>query len=239
MIIDFSGLKVLVTGGTRGIGKQVAKDLSAAKADVIITGTKKPEWSDKSIKFFPCDFLDKNSVDKMILFLEEEKIDVCINNAGINRISPTCSILEKDWSDVMEVNLTVPYKIIKTVCKNMKAQNFGRIVNVSSIWGLLGKEKRVSYSSSKFGLRGLTVSASAELAEHNILVNAVAPGFTLTDLTKQSLTEEEMKKLCLQIPVKRMAKTKEISSAILFLASPNNSYITGQTLAVDGGFTSV
>jgi 3-oxoacyl-[acyl-carrier protein] reductase len=128
---------------------------------------------------------------------------------------------------------------MQAVSENMKTKMFGRIVNISSIWGSVGKDKRCSYSSSKFGIRGLTVSAAAELAKFNILVNTVSPGFTLTDLTKQSLSSREMVEICSKIPMMRMAETHEISSPIVFLSSRANSYISGQNIIVDGGYSSV
>ena len=239
MNFDFSGLRVLVTGGTRGIGKQVAQDISSLGGEVTITGTKDPGWSYKNINFFKVDFLDSNEVIELLSYIKDEKFDVCINNAGINRISSLFNIENKDWDDVLRVNLTVPSMIMQAISENMKVKMFGRIVNISSIWGSVGKEKRCSYSSSKFGIRGLTVSAAAELAKFNILVNTVSPGFTLTDLTRESLSAEEIVDICSKIPARRMAETCEISSPIVFLSSRENTYISGQNIIVDGGYSSV
>ncbi len=121
----------------------------------------------------------------------------------------------------------------------MKRHNYGRIVNISSIWGTISKEYRASYSSSKFGLVGLSLSAAAELAKYDVLVNTVSPGFTLTDLTREVLGETEMVKIAKTIPIGRMATPSDISKVVMFMASNQNNYISGQNIVVDGGFTNV
>ena len=235
MIIDYKDQTVLITGATRGIGKQVAEDMRIAGANLILTGTK-PRTGDE---YFCVDFSDDDSTQDFIEFIKDKKIDVLINNAGINKIDYVCDSQDKDWEKILKVNLTAPYKVLKTVSKNMIKQNYGKIVNISSIWGLRGKEKRVAYSSTKSGLLGLTLSSAAELAQYNVLVNAISPGFTLTDLTKQILGEEGMNELSQQVPMKRLAEPFEISKAVLFIASKMNTYISGQNIVVGGGFTNV
>ena len=246
MKIDFTDQTVLITGGTRGIGKQIAYDMISAGANLIITGTNVEPVLETNENYYPrqpieccVDFLDDDSTNKFIDFIAEKNIDVCINNAGINKIAPVCDIEDIDWADIMKVNLTAPYRILKTVAKNMKKQRYGRIVNISSIWGTIGAERRVSYSASKFGLRGLTLSSAAELARYNVLVNTISPGFTLTDLTRRILGDEEIENLSKQIPMRRMAEPKDISNAVLFVASKMNTYISGQNIIVDGGFVNV
>ena len=241
MKLDFENQTVLVTGATRGIGNRIANDMLAAGASVIATGTTKEslELLSEDFNKFCVDFLDPDSIGKFISFLSDKKIDVCVNNAGINKISPIASIDQNDWDTIVEVNLTTPFKILKAVSTNMKRNNYGRVVNVSSIWGTIGKEQRVCYSSSKFGLMGLTVSSAAELAKYNVLINSVSPGFTLTDLTRRILGEDEIKKISKTIPMRRMADPSEISKVVMFMCSDLNSYISGQNIIVDGGFTNV
>ena len=241
MNFDFSNRTALVTGATRGIGRQIAADLLHAGANVIITGTSEESLSLLSDEFdkICVNFLNPPSVINFLNLIAEIDIDICINNAGINKISPVCDIKSNDWDEVLSVNLTAPFKILKTVSKRMKIRNYGRIVNISSIWGTIGKEHRVCYSASKFGLTGLTMSSAAELAQDGILVNTVSPGFTITDLTKTILGEAGMQKIAKSIPMKRLATPKEISKVVMFMTSDHNSYISGQNIVVDGGFTNV
>lgn len=248
--LDFHGQVALVTGATRGIGKQIADDLAELGAQLILTGTDRAQIDKlnraakadpKNNRTYHCvDFADKSSTER---FLEElarcERIDVCVNNAGINRIDYLDETKLKDWTDIMAVNLEGPFLVIRQLSQTMKKHRYGRIVNISSILGVISREKRSIYSTSKFGLRGLTVAASNELARYNVLVNAVSPGFVLTDLTKRILSEKEMRELKTQIPAGRFATPDEISRAVLFLASSLNTYLTGQNIIVDGGFVNV
>ncbi len=145
----------------------------------------------------------------------------------------------EDFDDIMAVNLKAPFMITRVVAKIMKKNGYGRIVNISSIFGHISREKRSIYSTTKFGLRGLTVAASNELARYNVLVNSVSPGFVLTELTEKILTEEERAEIKSRIPAGRFALPEEISKAVLFLASSLNTYIAGQDIIVDGGYVNV
>lgn len=226
--IDFSGKTVLITGATRGIGQQVAEDMARCGARLVLAGSK------------TVDFRDRAAAKKWISQLcAKEKIDVCINNAGINRINPIDSVTDEDWDDISKINLEAPLMITREVSRGMKERRYGRIVNISSIFGVIGKAKRSLYSMTKFGLCGLTVSSALDLAPYNVLVNAVSPGFVLTDLTKQILSQNEMAELAAQVPLGRLAAPDEISKMVLFLASDLNTYLTAQNVVVDGGFTNV
>jgi len=241
MEINFENKTVLVTGATRGIGYRIANDIAEAGAKVIATGTthRTLESLNNNFTKISVDFSNPNSLQGFIDYLKDKEIDVCINNAGINKISPINDINLDDWNTILEVNLTTPFRIIKAVTGSMIKNNYGRVVNISSIWGTIGKEKRVSYSSSKFGLMGLTTSSAAELAKYNVLINSVSPGFTLTDLTRNILGQAEMDKISKTIPMGRMAHPREISKVVMFMCSDLNSYISGQNIVVDGGFTNV
>lgn len=245
MKISFEGQVALVTGATRGIGKQIASDLLDLGAKVIITGTKEQDsecFKDNldRITYLQSDFQDRNSILELCSQLEEMgKIDICINNAGINRINFINDVLENDYDDMTSVNTDAPFFITKTVSKLMKTNHYGRIVNIASIFGSISREKRSVYTMTKYALRGLTVTSSLELAKYDVLVNAVLPGFVLTDLTKKNLTEEERVTLSEQIPCKRMATPQDISNVVIFLSSKYNTYLTGQSITVDGGYVNV
>lgn len=250
MTIDFSGQTALVTGGTRGIGKQIADDLRALGADLILTGRDMEQVAHLNReagqdgkyrrKYIAVDFTNKESTHDFLNQLSKiNKIDICINNAGINRINYIDETLLEDWHDIQAVNLEAPFLITRAVSRIMKANRYGRIVNISSIFGVISKAKRSLYSISKFGLRGLTVSSSIELAPYNILVNTVSPGFVQTELTERILNKDEMDKLAEQVPIGRFAKPEEIANAVIFLSSKQNTYITGHNLIIDGGFVNV
>ena len=250
MKIDFEEQVILITGATRGIGRQIADDFAELGAELILTGTNEDEVGtlNRSIeelenpkkKYHCVNFLDANSTEKFLDELRDySRIDVCINSAGINRIDYIDETKTEDWDDIIAVNLKAPFLITREISKIMKKNGYGRIVNIGSIFGSISREKRSIYSSSKFGLRGLTVASSNELARYNILVNTVSPGFVLTELTKSILSEEEMTELAAQVPMGRLAEPGEISKVVLFLASGFNTYITGQDIIVDGGYVNV
>lgn len=249
MNIDFKNQVVLITGATRGIGKQLAYDFSKAGARLVLTGTKKRQVDmlnksalkdSKNKKIYHCvDFTDSISTKKFIQEIRKYKrIDVCINNAGINRINYIDETRVKDWDDIIAVNLKAPFLIAREVSRIMKKNRYGRIVNISSIFGVISKPKRSIYSASKFGIQGITVAASNELARYNVLVNTVSPGFVLTELTRRILSKKEIQDLRKQIPCARLAMPDEISRVVLFLSSSLNSYLTGQNIIVDGGYVS-
>jgi len=250
MKVDFQGQTVLVTGATRGMGKQFADDFAGLRANLILTGTDKDQIDvlnrdakhDKQIskKYYAVDFTDADSTKAFIEAIDNyQKVDVCINNAGINRINYIDETLPEDWKDMLNVNLEAPFMVIRAVSKIMKRNRYGRIINMASIFGCISKAKRSIYTTTKFGLRGLTTASAIELAPYNILVNSVSPGFVLTELTKSILSEEEMQNLALQVPIGRFAEPDEISRIVLFLASSLNTYLTGQNIVVDGGFIDV
>lgn len=224
MKISFKDKNILITGGSRGIGKDLVSLFKELDGNVIYTSTKE---------------LDLNNNKSIINFFsnfDNLKFDICINNAGINRIDNFCKINDNDWNDIINVNLTGCYKVCKYVSEHMINQRFGKIINISSIWGNISKQGRAAYSASKFGVRGLTTAMAAELAQYNVLVNSVSPGFTLTELTKKVLGEDGIQDIKSHIPINRLATTRDISNAIMFLCSDLNTYISGHDLIVDGGF---
>lgn len=248
MKISFTNKVVLVTGATRGIGKQIAEDFAQLGAKLILTGTRRDqidrlnrEAKRKSQRrtYYCVDFVDLSSLDR---FLEDLKrygrIDICVNNAGINRLNNIVQARIEDWDDMVNVNLRAPYMLMRHVSRLMKKNRYGRIINISSIFGVISRARRSVYTTTKYGLRGMTVTAALELAKYNILVNAVSPGFIRTDMTARNLNKKEQEGIIRQIPMGRFGTPAEISHVILFLASHYNTYITGQNIIVDGGYVS-
>ena len=247
MKLAFGGRIALVTGGTRGIGFQVAQDLAELGATVLITGTDEERaiavahtFAGSGHRGFGVDFTDSASTDRFVARLAQEpRIDILVNNAGINRINPVDAVRDEDWTDVQHVNLEAPLKITRAVARLMRAHGYGRIVNLASIFGVISKEKRALYSMSKFGLRGLTVATAHDLARAGVLANTVSPGFVRTDLTDRILSQADQDALAAQVPLGRFASPDEISRVILFLVSDLNTYITAQNIVADGGFINV
>ena len=245
--IDLSGKTALITGATRGIGKAIADAFVDSGANLMLTGTKpkeikqmNAEEKNPKVKWIRADF---SSPDGIVSFIEQLKstntIDICVNNAGFNIIKPYEEYSADEYQRLMNINLTAPFSITQKLIPDMKKRGFGRIVNIASIWSEVSKSGRSLYTTSKTGLIGLTRALAVEYASANILVNAVSPGFTRTELTSQSLSADEMKSLSKQIPVGRFAEPSEIAQTALFLCSEMNTYITGQNFVVDGGFTLV
>lgn len=244
--MDFSGKKVLVTGATRGIGAAIADAFADAGATLILTGTQQDVIDELNAQcstereYWCVDFNDRSSLDAFCARLEGiDRLDVCVNNAGINRLNPIDKIDTDDLDAVLDINLRAPFLVSRSVSRLMKRQGNGRIINIASIWSVITKSGRAAYTASKFGLVGMTKTLAADLGGDGILVNAVSPGFIMTDLTTQSLAPEEQQQLSGEVPLGRFGQPEEIAQVVLFLASDLNTYISGQNIVVDGGFTSV
>ena len=231
-------LTALVTGSSRGIGEEIATKLVKDGYKVITTGTKKDACI-KGTDYRRVDFLNNSSRESFLKSLESEEINILINNAGINKIGRFTDIKLEDFNNILDVNLRTPFLIMQAVIPKMIEKKWGRIINISSIFGSISKEHRASYSASKFGLNGLTLSASAELSSKNILVNSVSPGFIDTDLTRGILGEDGIRQLIGQIPIGRLGQPNEIAELVTWLVSEKNTYITGQNIIIDGGFINV
>lgn len=246
MKFDFKGKIIIITGSTRGIGKKIAEDLFLLGATLILTGTNKEEVEKlnnlkrPNVKYYYLDNLKKKSVDSFLEDISDlDLIHGLVNNAGINRLNSVQNVNLSDWNDMVSVNLTTPFRLIKAVSSKMISNNYGRILNIASIFSVISKEKRVAYSSTKFGLNGLTIGTSNDVSKYNILCNSLSPGFVMTDLTKKNLSKKEIKELSSQIPIKKFGTTSDISNVAVFLLSDLNQYITGQNIIADGGYTNV
>lgn len=243
MTFDFQGKKVFITGGSRGIGKEIALQYKSLNAQVVITGTSPiaPDWLIDDMKYeelkIDCETNWYERVEQIIN--KYEGFDICINNAGINKVSKIYDLEKENLDSILLTNLNAPIYISSLISKNMIKNNYGFIVNIASIFGVVSKEGRNAYTASKAGLIGATKTMAIDLGEHNILVNVVSPGFVDTELTRKVLGEEGMEEMRKKIPLRKLAKVSDIVPAILFLTSDFNSYITGQNIIVDGGFTVV
>ena len=238
--ISFRGKTAIVTGSTRGIGRAIADSIADLGGYVVYTGTRESKnLANERRHFLTLDLLNNSSIEDFLKEIKKlPKIDILVNNAGINIIESIGEINIDHWNKVMKINLTGAMRIMKDVAKKMIARRQGgKILNVSSIFGVVSKAKRNAYSASKAGLIGLTKTSALDLAPYDILVNALCPGFTMTDMTTSILTKKEMESLSGEIPLGRFANESEIAAAAVFLCSDLNSYMTGQTFVIDGGFT--
>jgi 3-oxoacyl-[acyl-carrier protein] reductase len=236
MKFDFKNKNILITGASRGIGKSIAKEFHKLGANILGTSTTKSLKKNR-FELIKVNFFNKKELKIFCDYLKNKKIDILINNAGINKISSIENININDVRNILYINLEIPTLITSIVSKNMIKKKNGKIINISSIFGLISKEKRSSYSSSKFGILGLTKSSALDLANKNILINSISPGFIDTDLTRKILKISGMKKIAKTIPMRRLGDIKEVANLSIFLASNYNTYITGQNIVIDGGFT--
>jgi 3-oxoacyl-[acyl-carrier protein] reductase len=240
--IDLAGKVALVTGASRGIGQSIAQALASAGATVAALardGTKAREAAQafgSGARSYACDVTDPRQVETTVGEIEKDlrQIDILINNAGTTRDNLLFRISEGDWDTVLDTNLKGTFLMTKFAARGMIKRRWGRIVNIASVVGIAGNKGQSNYTASKAGLIGFTKAVSKELASRNVLVNAVAPGFIDTELTR-ILSPEARDALLRTIPLARFGQVSDVAAAVLFLASDFASYITGQVLVVDGG----
>lgn len=245
-MIDLTGKNALITGASGGIGRAIAEQLHSLGATVILTGTRAEKLQEvcdalgERALSITCNLADTEDTKTLIpQALEKvDAIDILVNNAGITKDGLSMRMSEKDWNDVMTVNLTSAFLITQGVMRGMMKKRQGRIINISSVVGTAGNPGQANYVSAKAGMNGLTKTLAMELAPRGITVNSVAPGFIKTAMTDK-LNDEQQSKFSENIPAGRFGDPKDIASAVAFLASDGASYITGQTIHVNGGMVMV
>ena len=240
--LDLSGQTAVVTGASRGIGRAIATLFGKAGASVVLFARNEGGLQETAhavreaggqAHVYPVDLRDGEALDTAIkqVIADHGRIDILVNNAGITRDQLLLRMSDEDWQEVIDVNLTGMFRLTKRVARLMLKQRYGRIVNITSVIGLIGNAGQANYAASKAGIIGFTKSVARELASRGITVNAIAPGFVETPMTAE-LDGEAIKA---QIPLARMGTSEEVANTCLYLASPLASYVTGEVIRVDGG----
>lgn len=244
--VKLLGKKALVTGASRGIGREIALELARQGADVAINyaGSEAKAYEvveeikalDRDSFAIQCDVSNSESVTSMVKETVDRfgKLDILVNNAGITKDNLLMRMKEEEWDDVININLKGVFLCTKAVTRQMMKQRSGRIINISSIVGVSGNPGQANYVAAKSGVIGLTKTTAKELASRGITVNAIAPGFITTDMTDK-LSDEVQNEMLKMIPLAQFGEPKDISNTVIFLASDESRYITGQTIHVDGG----
>ncbi|MCL7941524.1 SDR family oxidoreductase [Halomonas sp. ATCH28] len=237
---DVKTFTALITGGERGIGAAITQALRQDGITCTVTGRSKGRPTDlhPDVNYEPLDFLVQRSVEDFLGYAcEDLKPDILVNNAGFNLVAPIAEMSSSLLRDIMEVNLIGPYLLTQACLPAMIANEWGRIVNISSIWSVIGNSGNSAYCASKFGIDGFTASLASEVADKGVLVNAVAPGYTATEALKSKYSQRQIEEVSRHIPVGRLGEPEEVAELVSWLVSPKNGYVSGQNICVDGGLT--
>jgi 3-oxoacyl-[acyl-carrier protein] reductase len=245
-MFDLTGKKALITGATGGLGAEIARMLHGAGAIVGLHGTRAEKLESlaselgERAKIFPANLADRDAVKALGQKAEAELegVDILVNNAGITKDGLFVRMSDADWDAVLEVNLTAMFRLTRELTHPMMRRRWGRIINITSIVGVTGNPGQANYCASKAGMIGLTKSLAQEIASRNVTVNCVAPGFIESAMTEK-LNDKQKETIMGAVPMKRMGKGAEIAAAVLYLASNEAAYVTGQTLHVNGGMAMI
>lgn len=246
-MFDLTGKTALVTGATGGIGGAIAYALHGAGATVCVSGRNEDklqmlvsELGEERAHVLPADLSSSEGVDTLIKEAIEVmgRVDILVNNAGLTRDNLSMRMKDDEWNEVLDVNLTAPFRLAKGIQRGMMKNRFGRMINITSVVGVTGNPGQANYCASKAGMIGWTKAMAAEVASRGITVNCVAPGFIATAMT-EALTDEQKERISATIPAGSMGSPEDIAAAVLYLASDEAAYMTGQTLHVNGGMAMI
>ena len=245
-MFDLTGLNALVTGATGGLGGAMARALHAQGAVVTLSGTRAAALEalagelGERVHIVPCNLGDKEQVEALVPHAEKAmgQIDVLVNNAGITRDGLFMRMKDEDWDEVLAVNLTSAFRLSRACLRGMMKRRFGRIVSITSIVGVTGNPGQGNYAASKAGMIGMSKSLAAEVASRNITVNCIAPGFIASPMT-DALNEKQKDAIMGTIPAGRLGEGGDVAAALVYLASREAGYVTGQTLHVNGGMAMI
>ncbi len=245
-MFDLSGKTALVTGATGGIGGGIARMLHKRGATVGVSGTRREaldalagELGDR-VHVLPCNLADKEQVEGLVPAAEAamERVDILVNNAGLNRDALFVRIKDEDWEQVLAVDLTAAFRLSRAAVYPMMRRRYGRIINITSIVGFTGNAGQGNYIAAKAGLVGMSKSLAQEVAARNVTVNCVAPGFVKSAMT-DALNEKLRQAILEKVPMNRLGTAEDIAAAVLYLASDEAGWVTGQTLHVNGGMAMI
>ncbi len=242
--MKLEGKTALVTGGSQGLGRAIARKLAENGADIAIVyvGPEEPaletcrdiEAMGRRVKAYVCDVRDEQAVEETVAAVKADlgKVDILVNNAGVTRDGLMVGMKDADYDMVLDINLKGAFHMIRACYRDFMRKKYGKIINISSIAGLVGNAGQVNYAASKAGLIGMSKSVAKELGSRGVCCNCIAPGFIETDMTKDIKADNP---LLQQVPMKKMGSPEDVANVALFLASPESDYITGETIRVDGG----
>jgi 3-oxoacyl-[acyl-carrier protein] reductase len=245
-MFDLSGKTALVTGATGGIGGPIARALHAQGATVAISGTRREVLDalaaelGSRVHVLPCDLANKDSVEALVPKAEEvmTKLDILVANAGITKDNLLVQLRDEDWEQVLNINLTATFRLTRAAVKGMMRRRFGRVIGITSVVGVTGNAGQSNYTAAKAGMIGMMKSVAGEYAKRNVTANCVAPGFIASPMTEK-LNDKQREAILQRVPANRLGTGADVASAVVYLASDEAGYVTGQTLHINGGMAMI